>query len=183
VAAGNLRAAPGSESVIIRRAHLSDAGVLAELAARTFRDTFAADNRSEDLELHLARSFGLIQQSAELADPSITTLIADIAGEATGYAQLKRGTAPDCVPGPSPMEVMRFYLDHAWHGRGIAQQLMEATVQEAVRQGARTLWLGVWERNARAQAFYRKCNFTHVGTKIFYVGEDPQSDSVMVRSL
>ena len=58
-----------------------------------------------------------------------------------------------------------------------------AVEAQARRRGARELWLGVWERNARAQAFYRKCGFEKVGTQIFVVGTDPQTDHVMMRNL
>jgi diamine N-acetyltransferase len=65
----------------------------------------------------------------------------------------------------------------------VAQPLMAAVVEEATSQGARTLWLGVWERNERAKAFYRKCGFTDVGSYPFVLGNDPQVDRVMVRAL
>jgi diamine N-acetyltransferase len=47
----------------------------------------------------------------------------------------------------------------------------------------RTLWLGVWEHNARAIAFYTKCGFIDVGEHAFFVGGDEQTDRVMSRSL
>jgi diamine N-acetyltransferase len=156
--------------------------MLAELAARTFRDTFAADNSPEDLQLHLTRSYGIPQQTAELEDPSMTTLVAEIGGEPAGFVQIKAGPAPDCVPGPAPCEILRFYVDRAWHGRGLAL-LMAATVEASVRRGAGTLWLGVWERNSRAITFYQKCGFRSTGAKIFCVGNEEQKDMVMVRPL
>ena len=45
------------------------------------------------------------------------------------------------------------------------------------------MWLGVWERNVRAQAFYRKHGFDRVGSKVFVVGSDPQTDLVMLCEL
>jgi len=74
-------------------------------------------------------------------------------------------------------------VDHAWHGRGIAQRLMQATIDEAAAAGATTVWLGVWEHNARAIAFYGKHGFVDVGSHEFLVGSDPQTDRVMVRNL
>ena len=47
-------------------------------------------------------------------------------------------------------------------------------------RGAKTLWLGVWEKNDRARAFYAKCGFADVGEHIFLFGTDPQTDRVMV---
>jgi GNAT superfamily N-acetyltransferase len=153
------------------------------LAARTFRDAFGADNTPEDLERHLKRSYGISQQSAELANPGMTTLLADHADIPIGYVQLKSGPPPGSVIGNSPFEIMRFYVDQAWHGRGVAHHLMMETIAEARRQGAGTLWLGVWERNPRAIAFYRKWEFTPTGSTIFCVGNDRQNDLVMVRAL
>jgi ribosomal protein S18 acetylase RimI-like enzyme len=37
----------------------------------------------------------------------------------------------------------------------------------------------VWERNRRAQAFYKKSGFVDVGTQTFLVGTDEQTDRVM----
>ena len=179
----SLSGAVRSDSVQIRRALPEDAAGLARLAARTFSDAFAADNTPDNLQLHLDRSYGVPQQSAELADPSITTLLAEVDGELAGYAQITSGAVPECVEDEAPLEIMRFYLDQAWHGRGVAQRLMSAAVEESVRRGARTLWLGVWERNLRAIAFYGKCGFVSTGSKIFCLGNDEQLDVVMVRLL
>jgi ribosomal protein S18 acetylase RimI-like enzyme len=169
--------------ITIRAAVASDAAGLAELAARTFRDTFAAENAAEDMALHLARAYGPQQQGRELADPQIITLLADASGGSVGYAQLRRGPAPACVTGDAPIELWRFYIEREWHGHGIAQALMHHVEREARAAGARTLWLGVWERNERAKAFYRKCNFVDVGSHVFLVGSDAQTDRVLVRPL
>ncbi|MDQ2855211.1 MAG: GNAT family N-acetyltransferase, partial [Acidobacteriota bacterium] len=45
------------------------------------------------------------------------------------------------------------------------------------------LWLGVWEHNGRARAFYRKWKFVEFGEHIFQLGEDPQNDILMARDL
>jgi ribosomal protein S18 acetylase RimI-like enzyme len=167
--------------VEIRAGRASDAGALAELAARTFSETFAADNRPEDLALHLARSYGPVQQERELLDPAIATLLASADGELAGYAQLREREAPGCVAGEAPIELWRFYVARAWHGLGVAQALMRAVEAEARRRRAWTLWLGVWERNERAKAFYEKNGFRDVGSHLFMVGTDPQTDRILVR--
>jgi len=60
---------------------------------------------------------------------------------------------------------------------------MQACIGEAKRGGYKTLWLGVWEHNHRARAFYRKWNFHDVGTHVFHLGEDLQTDILMQRSI
>ena len=164
----------------IRRATVGDAATVAEIAARTFHNTFAAQNSAEDMAAHLAREYGEAQQRSEIEDPNGITLLAEHQGEAIGYAQIRRGKSVECVNGPSPVEIARFYVVQGWHGRGVAQALMDAAKSAAATLGAQTLWLGVWERNHRAIAFYEKCGFRDCGSKPFIVGSDLQTDRVMV---
>jgi ribosomal protein S18 acetylase RimI-like enzyme len=172
----------GEVDCVIRRAVPADAESLAELAARTFRDTFEADNSPEDMAAHLARSYSPALQLAEIGSPDIITLLA-VCGSPVGFAQLRRGPVPACVTVPRPVELWRLYVDRAWHGRGVAGRLMAAAVGEAAAAGASAVWLGVWERNPRAIAFYRKSGFVEVGAHEFRLGADVQTDRVMVLAL
>jgi ribosomal protein S18 acetylase RimI-like enzyme len=167
----------------IRRGTAADAAVLAALARDTFFDTFAATNDATDMALHLERAYGVTQQTAELADPTIITLLVEDGDRTVAYAQLRTGHVPDCVRGGGPIELWRFYVTRDRHGRGIAQALMARALAEAGAAGARTMWLGVWEHNARARAFYGKCGFADVGEHVFLFGTDPQTDRVMAMPL
>jgi ribosomal protein S18 acetylase RimI-like enzyme len=173
-----------SSAVRIRRATSDDAAALAEFGARTFYEAFAADNTAEDMAKYLASAWGPDLQRAEIADPLLDTLLAvDADGNFGGFAQLQAECAPADVPTQNPAELKRFYVDKPWQGQGLARDLMAAVEREARRRGARELWLGVWQRNERAQAFYRKCGFRKVGTKVFVVGDDPQTDDVMLKEI
>jgi diamine N-acetyltransferase len=170
-------------SIVIRAGVATDATALAELAAQTFRETFAADNRPEDIALHATHAYGTPQQERELVDPDIATLLVEIDGQLAGYAQLRSGVPPACVTGEKPIELWRFYIAQPWHGRGVAQALMRKVEKNAYRSGRRTLWLGVWERNERAKAFYHKNGFMDIGSHVFMVGTDAQTDRILVRPL
>ena len=165
----------------IRLGNPGDAGLLAELGARTFSETFAADNRPEDMAAYLAASFNHAQQTAELNDPASTFFIVEVGGLAAGYAQLHAGEPAEGVEGAQPVELVRLYVSREWLGRGVGEALMRACVDGARRAGHKTIWLGVWERNGRAQAFYRKWNFREVGEHFFQLGSDPQRDILMER--
>jgi ribosomal protein S18 acetylase RimI-like enzyme len=167
----------------IRRANPVDASLLVELGARTFSETFAADNNPEDMAAYLASSFNLAQQTAELDDPASTFFIAEVSGVAAGYAQLQAGSSAEGIEGAKPVELVRLYVSKEWLGRGVGEALMRACVDEARRAGHETIWLGVWERNGRAQAFYRKWNFRAVGEHVFQLGSDPQTDILMERAV
>jgi diamine N-acetyltransferase len=174
---------PRMHNIHIRRGVLSDAAALAELAARTFADTFSADNKPEDLQAHLASAYGVPQQSAELADADGVTLLAERDGKLIGYAQVRRHAPPPCVTQDQPIELRRLYIDRSAHGTGVAGVLMSAAHNAARELGGKHLWLGVWERNARAIAFYTKVGFKQVGSHVFQVGSDPQTDEVFVAVL
>ncbi|HVZ48930.1 MAG TPA: GNAT family N-acetyltransferase, partial [Gemmatimonadaceae bacterium] len=145
--------------------------------------TYGAANRPEDMAEHLARAYGARQQAREIADPAWVTLLLEAPDGMAGYAQLRRGPAPPCVPPAEPIELHRFYVDRPWHGRGAARLLMQAVLDTAVGLGAGGVWLGVWERNPRAIAFYVKSGYRDVGTTHFHVGPDRQLDRVMFREI
>lgn len=153
------------------------------MAARTFRETFAANNRPEDIAVHTAHAYGTSQQERELLDSNIATLLVEVDGQLAGYAQLRSGAPPACVTGEEPVELWRFYIAQPWHGQGVAQALMRKVEMDAYRRGGRTLWLGVWERNERAKAFYYKNGFMDVGSQVFMVGTDAQTDRILARPL
>ena len=118
-----------------------------------------------------------------MEDPGSIFLIADVDGRAAGYARLHDGEADKSVEGDNPIELVRLYVSRDWLGRGIGEQLMRACLDEARGAGHETIWLGVWERNALAQAFYKKWNFRTVGEHMFKLGSDLQRDLVMERAL
>ena len=165
----------------IRQAVPSDATRLAELGAETFRETFAADNTPDDLAAHLASSFAPEIQARELADPAIRYGIAEVAGEPAGYAQLVLGHTSHGVTAQRPVEIRRLYARRAVHGQGVGSALMTWALDEARMAGADAVWLGVWERNARAIAFYERWGFRMVGEHLFLLGTDRQRDLVMQR--
>lgn len=169
--------------LVIRRGAPGDAGLLSELGARTFSETFAADNTPEDLATYIATSFNVARLTAELEDSASTFLIAEVDGSPAGYAKLHGGEPEKGVEGAKPVELVRLYVLHEWLGRGIGEHLMRMCIDESRRAGHETIWLGVWERNARAQAFYRKWNFSAVGEHMFQLGSDLQRDILMQRTL
>ncbi|MEK6283110.1 MAG: GNAT family N-acetyltransferase [Acidobacteriota bacterium] len=169
--------------LIIRHGNPRDAELLADLGARTFSETFAPDNTIENMAAYLASAFSREQQAAELADPHCLFHIAETDGVALGYAMLRSGDVADGVTGVKPIELVRLYVSQQNLGSGMGAALMQASISEAKQRGYQTLWLGVWEHNTRARAFYRKWNFHDVGTHVFHLGDDPQTDILMQRSI
>lgn len=169
----------GKADVNIRRATAGDATLLSEMGARTFYESFAAQNNPEDMAAYLASAFTQEKLAGEVADERAIFLIAEVNGEAAGYAKVRASEPEPCVIGANPMELCRIYCETSWQGRGVGAALMQAARDAARSQGAQVLWLGVWEYNPRAIAFYERWGFRTVGSHVFVVGSDPQTDLIM----
>ena len=171
------------DKATLRRAEPADAPALASFATRAFTDTYAIHNTEEDLRAYLAAAYGIPQQTRELTDPQMITVLAEGAVGIVGYAQLRRKEVPPCVTHERPVEIYRFYVDRTAHGTGVAARLMGESLAAVRDLGGKHAWLGVWERNARALAFYMKQGFMDVGTQDFLLGSDRQTDRVLVKVL
>jgi ribosomal protein S18 acetylase RimI-like enzyme len=167
----------------IRRARIEDANLLTELGAQTFAETFTEDNTPEDMASYLTTTFNLEKLTSELTDPLSIFFIAEVDGHAAGYAKIHGGEALQGVEGQKPIELVRLYVSRKWLGHRVGQALMQRCMNEAREMGFQTIWLGVWEHNSRALAFYRKWNFREVGEHIFQLGSDSQRDMLMQRAI
>lgn len=163
----------------IRRATAGDAEAVAGLAERTFRDTFADTNTKSDMDQHCATVFGPDIQRREILDPKWATFVVEHDRLLIGFAQVRLDQATDCVPAKRPCELYRIYVERAWHGRGVAQQLMDEVLSLARRELCDWVWLGVWENNPKAQSFYNKYGFEAFGEHTFMLGTDEQRDLIM----
>lgn len=159
--------------------------MLAELAYVTFWDAFHAHpaNRPEDMAAYMAAAFSEEQIARELGDERNMFLIAEIDGEAAGYAKLVNGASEDGITASRPIELARLYSHQRFLGTGVGQMLMDACFSKARELGCDVMWLGVWEHNPRAQRFYERNGFSFCGTHIFQLGSDPQTDLLMRKDL
>jgi ribosomal protein S18 acetylase RimI-like enzyme len=172
-----------TDHVVLRRATPDDAALLTELGATTFTETFASANTPDDLTAYLSASFAESIQRAELEDPDTTVYLAERGGEAVGYVMLRDRPAPRSVGGHDALEIARLYARRSAIGSGVGGALMQRAIDDAQSRGKDALWLGVWEHNERALAFYRRWEFFEGGTQPFLLGSDLQTDLVMVRRI
>ena len=169
--------------ISIRRAESKDALALARVAESTFRATFGSTNSAENMAAHCRNSYSEEIQGSEIRNPDMINLLCEREGELIGFAQLRWGQPPACVQAKRPGEIQRLYVVESAHGKGVAQALMNACIEELQHRNFDAIWLGVWENNPRAIAFYRKIGFVEVGEHIFPLGGDPQRDVIMQRPI
>ena len=164
-----------------RLADDADALELSVLAERTFRDAFEAVNTAADMQAHCAATYGEAIQRTEIRPTGRETWVADADGRLVAYVQLGLDAVSPVISGDRPIEIQRFYVDASRHGGGLAHAFMEHVLARAEASGFTAVWLGVWERNPQAIAFYRKWGFEAVGEQTFKLGNDLQRDLVMSR--
>lgn len=173
-----------SETLEIRPALPAEAATYARVAAETFEVAYRETSDPANLAAHVAREFGEARQRAELEDPARTVLAArEPGGDWAGFAALRAGSRAEGVTGARPIEIVRFYTQPRWHGRGAAARLMAAALAWGADRGHDEAWLQVWEHNARARRFYEKCGFRAVGTNPFLFGDEWEADIVYRRAL
>lgn len=155
---------------ILRRAVVADAEVLSVLAARTFTETFGHLYPAEDLAAFLAEAYDIERQRRILGHPDYAVWLVERDGEAIGHA----AAGPCGLPHPDVAagdgEVKRLYLRQGFQGEGLGAKLCDAAMDWLLRDGPRTLWVGVWSENLGAQRFYARYGFAHAGEYEFPVG-------------
>lgn len=163
----------------IRNANISDVPELARFAEAAFRDAFAKDNSKEDMDAYCRSSFSESIQRKEVSDPQVITLVAVENESIIGFAQWVKDSKNKSVASKKTCELKRLYVDAQWHGKGIAQGLIESVIQQSKELEFDILWLGVWENNPKAIRFYEKYGFIKVGEHDFMLGSDRQTDWIM----
>lgn len=167
----------------IREATKEDAILIADLSQQTFYDTFAADNTKEDMDLFLNKQFTKGRLMLEVGAPENTFLLAYYKDEVAGYAKLREGKQPKSLGTKNALEIARLYAVTSMIGKGVGKALMQACINIAKTRGKEVIWLGVWERNQRAIAFYQKWGFEKFDEWNFLLGKDVQRDWLMKKYL
>jgi diamine N-acetyltransferase len=165
----------------IYRAKPVDCAVLRDLAITTFCDTYQAHNTPENMRDYLATHFSMEQLLSEINHPAMEYYLVEMNNTVVAYLKLNLPTEQTDQQYPNAVEIERLYVLPAYKGKSIGSLLIHFALDLANKFGLSAVWLGVWERNEAAIAFYKKQGFQVVGTHIFQFGDDAQTDFVMER--
>jgi ribosomal protein S18 acetylase RimI-like enzyme len=171
------------QEVIIKKASLSDLAALQQIGSTTFVQTFAAHNSEADMAAYLETSYSLEKLTNELNNPFSEFYFACIHEQVVGYLKINTGTAQTEQKDLGAFEIERIYVDAAYLGKRVGQILFEKAIELAKEKNVSYVWLGVWEENHRALAFYKKNGFVPFDKHIFKLGNDAQTDIMMKLAL
>jgi GNAT superfamily N-acetyltransferase len=169
--------------VEIREAAGEEAGMIADMSRRTFYDSFAHQNTPEDITLYMDKQFTRESIMAEVGAAGNTFLLAWLDDQPVGYVRLLEHEPPPGMGEGPAIEIVRLYAEQSVIGKGVGRALMQSCIDLARQRGMHWIWLGVWEHNHRAIAFYTKWGFEKFGDHPFILGTDTQTDWWMRRKL
>jgi ribosomal protein S18 acetylase RimI-like enzyme len=167
----------------IRRCNHSDLEQLREIGIKIFQDTFGAQSSAEDMKEYLETAFHPSKLEKELENKLSEFYFLYFGNECAGYLKINTGDAQSEDMGDETLEIERLYISAEYQGKGLGKFLINEAIKFAQEKGKRKVWLGVWENNEKAIAFYKKSGFVLTGEHTFYVGSDAQTDLIMTKVL
>lgn len=170
-------------AVFIRYATREDAALIASISRETFYNTFASSNTREDMDKFMSEQFSSERLMDQVGAPGNIFLLAYVDDQLAGYVRLLDGIDPADLHEVPTIEIARIYAIQEVIGRGVGSALMQRCIELAKAMKKRSIWLGVWEKNERAIAFYHKWGFEKFGTHDFVLGNDVQTDWMMRKIL
>jgi ribosomal protein S18 acetylase RimI-like enzyme len=169
-------------SIEIFNATMADAAILCELGERTFRETFTAYNTVENMSLYVNKNFTVQKLEDELLDKNAFFFIAKYRGVSVGYIKMRTGFEPEGLQNKA-FEIERLYVLKEYFGKSAGKKLIERAFEEGKGKGYEEVWLGVWEHNTKAIAFYEKIGFKKISEHTFMLGDDAQTDWLVKKYL
>ena len=168
---------------MIRKVEIADVEVLAKLAKQTFRETFAHDNMEEQLQEYFEETYNLRVLSTELENPESETYFIMHEEEIAGFLKVNWGNAQTERELENAFEIQRLYVLQTYQGFGLGKQLFEFALEHAEKKCFSWAWLGVWEHNTKAQAFYNRYGFEKFSQHRFMVGQKVDKDWLLKKKL
>ena len=167
------------ENIKIRKVNLNDIEQLQTLSKQTFFETFSAANTADNMEKYLDEGFGTEKLIAELNDPATEFYFAELGENIIGYLKLNTNQAQTELRHENALEIERIYVLKEFYGKKVGQVLLKKAIDVAREKKVGFVWLGVWDQNHRAIAFYKKNGFVAFDQHVFRLGNEEQTDLMM----
>lgn len=167
----------------LRKVTISDLKILQKIGERTFIETFASENSSENMTVYLESAFTTEKLKNELTNINSEFYFAEIDGKVVGYFKVNFNEAQTELKMSNAMEIERIYVLKDFQGMKVGKMLFDKAIENARNMGLDLVWLGVWEKNISAISFYEKNGFTVFNKHIFRLGNEEQIDLMMMIKL
>ncbi|KHE70042.1 GNAT family N-acetyltransferase [Halobacillus sp. BBL2006] len=170
-------------NINMTRCTLEDSRKLQEIGYETFKETFENQNSPENMKTYLEEAFNIKQVEKELSNPSSQFYFVSFNDEVAGYLKVNTGDAQSEEMDDDSLEIERIYIINKFQNHGLGKYLFNKAMNIAMEQNKNKVWLGVWEKNENAISFYKRLGFVQTGAHSFFMGDEEQTDLIMVKML
>lgn len=170
-------------NITIRPCLRSELEILRAISYETFDETFRKMNTPETIDRYLEEAFNPEKILSEWSNLDSQFYFMYVDADLAGYLKVNDAPAQSDIHDPESLEIERIYIRKAYKRKGLGAQFMTHALQLAVDMGKRYAWLGVWEKNTAAIAFYQKLGFQKIGRHTFKMGDELQYDWIMKKEL
>ena len=167
----------------IRRCTENQLDLLQAISIETYRDTFIDSNSEEIMQNYLDSCLNKATIEAEFNQLGSVFYFIYHEDEVAGFIKLNEAIAQTDINDRQSLEIERLYIRKVFFRKGFGNLLMDFACDLAKNSNKKYVWLGVWENNTRALAFYQKTGFVKVGEHPFDMGGDIQTDFVLKKTL
>lgn len=157
--------------------------ILQQIATKSFFDTFLEFNSQEDMDAYLQNNLSIEQLTKEFSHPQSEFFLVKNNQDYVGYIKLNYGMAQNEFQQDNALEIERLYVLKQYHRQQIGQALFNYAMAVADAKFVDYVWLGVWEHNQKAIAFYQKNGLVAFDKHDFILGKDIQTDILMRRDV
>ncbi|MEK5061487.1 GNAT family N-acetyltransferase [Paenibacillus sp. FSL H7-0326] len=170
-------------TINIQKCTLEDSRKLKEISYETFNETFKDQNSPENMNAYLERAFNLKQLEKELSNNFSQFFFVYFNNEVAGYLKVNTNDAQSEEMDHESLEIERIYIKSKFQKHGLGKYLLNKVMEIAMERDKKIIWLGVWEKNENAIAFYKKMGFVQTGAHSFNMGDEVQIDFIMTKTL
>ena len=166
------------------RVKKEEASLLRELEVATYQETFGPFIKEADMAHYFDNELSLATIEKELEDPESETYFVVKDDKIAGFLKFNWGKAQtEPVEMDNAFEIQRIYVKKEHHGKGYGKEMFSFALKEAQKRGFDWAWLGVWERNYKAQNFYKQFGFERFSEHHFITGETVDTDWLLRKHL
>lgn len=167
----------------IRTCTVEDLAAIQQIGRQTYMETFEAYNTEKNMTDYLDAAFADSKIRTELENPHSEFYLLEKDGDVAAYLKINQYDAQTEPMEDTDLEIERIYVLQKFQKHGLGKRLYVTALERAKALGKTRMWLGVWENNHNALAFYNKMGFERIGEHSFFMGDDEQIDFILVKTL
>jgi ribosomal protein S18 acetylase RimI-like enzyme len=152
---------------------------LQKISKETFVEAFSNQNSEENMRKYLDENLSTQQLRNELLNSESSFYFARIDEKIIGYLKVNFGKAQTDFKEDDSIEIERVYVLSEFQEKEVGKKLLDKAIEISSEKNAKSVWLGVWEKNYKAIRFYHKNGFVEFGKHPFVLGDDIQTDILM----